>query len=847
MSVKRYQPLLYFSICEPNAYLSRQQLSRTIQVSFFNVDVRISDTKHYNRRLIPTEEDFTIHLLETKSGEPHPDTGILPAFFTAKWVLGLGKPSSLDINIAKPVKVFFSMSRWNRLLYIRNKVLANLRSPLDDSMSIFERLSVITRKSDVSSVQTKSVAKRSKEQYAMFGSFKNQLMGVSNLNVKLAQTVFVFKMNRGAEINLSIGKLKSHLYICNRPERLTNVATLESLTLGVNTNGFQRLLLNPWTISLEVCLFWESWQQHDSNPQIHVTAESDCFVLDISPEQIKCVEMLLQELQEFIAANISETQSTVSSNDHTAFVSLNLDRDQYYKDDLRAGAFQFVDATTNNADELPLPYQVMFWNQNISAMAWRYPQPRALTKVRVFPVPFQLASEEQTNRQLYGNLEYWSDCQGSYLPYVQFALSESEITHLSLPESHPMPVVASTWRVVLCTPNYTNQSADYDYSCVLISSRALAACMRIDSYFNANLVPIANIAIQIAKINISLHNNFNKTTPCIIPNNIKPFACDMAFPETQCFLALNIDNIRSFVTVWNASIAALDFNSTIQCSVLDYTYLTQQNFIEPFTSKLQLSLSNNVNLNLISKPIHFKFGPCVAHTFAVSAQNWHQSWNEDVTNLIIMTHYVLCNDTNLILCFGQAGTDEDIVLLSRHCHLYSWRSQKSKQMLKVGLENKGRIWSKPFNIDSDGTAICIISHENNICVVVTVRSLSATQKQVIFSGQLIFSNMLLEHFEVKVVRAIREDKEREFKQAPKYIVNGQSTPPSLLLDTAEKYFLRLRFFGLESAWSGDIPLLENTKCAQPWLVKGNNYYCYLKVVIIVFVLRQCRYKSVDNF
>lgn len=34
-----------------------------------------------------------------------------------------------------------------------------------------------------------------------------------------------------------------------------------------------------------------------------------------------------------------------------------------------------------------------------------------------------------------------------------------------------------------------------------------------------------------------------------------------------------------------------------------------------------------------------------------------------------------------------------------------------------------------------------------------------------------------------------------------------------------RHFLRVRFFGLDSAWSGDIPLVENTKCTQPWLVK----------------------------
>lgn len=834
INVKRYQPLLFLSIYEPNAYLSRQQLSRTIQLSFFKVDIRISDMKRSGLKTVPCEADFTINLLETKSGEPNPDTGILPALFTAKWVRGLGKPSLLDVNIAKPVKVFFSMARWNQLMQIKDRVLENLKSPLDDTVSLFDRVLLVTNMSrKFEAPPQQKIARTAKEQFSTFTTVSNRLGGVSSLNVKLAQVVFVFNLNRGSEVNLSIGKFKSHLSLCNRPERLTNVAVLESLTLGVKIDGFRKLVLNPWTVSIEVCLFWETWQPMESNPQVQIMVESDCFIVDISPEQTKCVEMLLQELQEFIITNTEDSDGIRSPTENNLFASFPpSERDQHYKDDLRAGAFQFVDTTTNNSDELPLPYQVMFWNQHISAMAWRYPQPRALTKVRIFPVPLQLASEEQTDRQLYGNLEYWSDCQGCYLPYSQFALSESEVTHLRLPESHPLPVVASTWRVVLCTPNHSSQNIDYDYSGVMISSRVLAACMRIDSYFNMSLVPIMNIAIQIAKINISLYNSFNKSVPAEMPNSLKPFVCDMAFPDTHCFLTLNINNIKSYITLWNLHTAAVDISSTIQCSVLDYTYLTQQDFVESFTSKFHISVSDMVNVNFCSKPLHFKFGPCIAHTFVVSAQNWHQSFNKVDPSLVVMTHYVICNDTNLILCFGQAGTDEDILLLSRHCHLYSWRSQKSKHMIKVGLEQNGRIWSKPFLIDIEGTEHCVVSPENNVALIVTVKKLSATQKQVIFSGQLIISNMLLEHFEMKVVKASR-DKEKDFKQALKFIVGGQSTPPSILLDTTEKYYLRLRFFSLECAWSGDIPLLENTKCAQPWLVKGNLSMFAFSAILLV--------------
>lgn len=92
----------------------------------------------------------------------------------------------------------------------------------------------------------------------------------------------------------------------------------------------------------------------------------------------------------------------------------------------------------------------MFWNKNISAMAWRYPQPRALTKVRVFPVPYKitLGSHQQDELQVLCHLEYWSDCRNCYLPYTQFYMSESEVCHLKLPSANPQPTVASSWRVV---------------------------------------------------------------------------------------------------------------------------------------------------------------------------------------------------------------------------------------------------------------------------------------------------------------------------------------------------------------------------------------------------------------
>lgn len=68
--------------------------------------------------------------------------------------------------------------------------------------------------------------------------------------------------------------------------------------------------------------------------------------------------------------------------------------EQQYHDDLQAGAFQFVDAT-GSRDDLPLTYQVMFWaaQSNTPTMAWKYPQPRVITKFCLLPIPFRVSNE----------------------------------------------------------------------------------------------------------------------------------------------------------------------------------------------------------------------------------------------------------------------------------------------------------------------------------------------------------------------------------------------------------------------------------------------------------------------
>lgn len=90
--------------------------------------------------------------------------------------------------------------------------------------------------------------------------------------------------------------------------------------------------------------------------------------------------------------------------------------------------------------------------------------------------------------------------------------------------------------------------------------------------------------------------------------------------------------------------------------------------------------------------------------------------------------------------------------------------------------------------------------------------------QVTLSGQLVLSNLLAEHLECRILPAADETSGPQ-GEGQHLIALGRSTLPSVLFNTKCKMVLRIRFDSSNSVWSGDIPLRENCRSGQPWLVK----------------------------
>jgi hypothetical protein len=86
------------------------------------VSIRSSEQDYIISRGVPRAEDFLSVLLETKSGDPHPDTGIPPAFLTVKWIESAGKVSKIDVELGRPTKIYYSIAQWRFVDAVQKKV-----------------------------------------------------------------------------------------------------------------------------------------------------------------------------------------------------------------------------------------------------------------------------------------------------------------------------------------------------------------------------------------------------------------------------------------------------------------------------------------------------------------------------------------------------------------------------------------------------------------------------------------------------------------------------------------------------------------------------------------------------
>ena len=253
--------------------------------------------------------------------------------------------------------------------------------------------------------------------------------------------------------------------------------------------------------------------------------------------------------------------------------------------------------------ELPLPYQIKIINREVGIICWRYPQPRALHQVIVYPVPMN--TTKSVNIQC--KLEHYAEINGNFVEVCQFTLSENEKTFLKLPQRK---IASAIWRIVM-TQNVvydegssargrdeddettdsmrsaTNEHDDHaaqprsptnglgrtlltTITDVLTDSSYLpgqrvvslpyrlhpkifVACMRVDSMFSAALVPNVEATIDLKPVQLNLFNHVPLQLDRPLPKPFERYRLCRESAEfgAHKFLMLNAHRFRGQCTIYD--------------------------------------------------------------------------------------------------------------------------------------------------------------------------------------------------------------------------------------------------------------------------------------------------------
>ena len=657
------------------------------------------------------------------------------------------------------------------------------------------------------------------------------------LSVETEQIVIKFttQLSKDSDVTLSVSgtHMESTLEVIGSVVTAIQIeARVQNLIAKTKIGIFSNCMVGPWTSKL---LAKASWFEHDPEPFFIFNLMSDRLNFQAGPNHIlalQSVHQYCQKMNLFTRASQPEADAEEEVVEEAAGHS-----EQSYKDDLRAGAFQYVE--TNHVEgNHPKPYQIVF-STNPLCMTWKYPQLRTLMRASVFPVPFRRAAGNLSGPpgdEVTCSLQYWDSCLDCFRTYSEFNLSEHEVIHLDLPitNNRKSMAMSSVWRVLI------DSTGDE----VIVTPRSLVSVMRIDSYVNTNLCPRVQAAFSIKDIRLSLqnHQHFGE---CGLPPDLKRFNLDQGFPLEYTLASVHLDSTSLGADIWSFSSSkklemSLRMKADVSAKHLDFSFMSEHYLILP--CKLEASAfferssdQSSATLSLQGKNLALRFGYFAMHAFLRSASIWKRILNRGNQNrqLVTVTEYLVCNNTQASIRFGQLGTDENLLLRPLESVMYSWRSTKSSLQLKLCVEGLGHWrWCDPYPVQEEGVLVRSIDHGTHLTTVAISIKKSLGQVHVIVNGLISTASLLQDHLEVRAVlhkngpalaagaTVSSEDNKEHHIQQHRTVLGSFRSAPSFILEPGYVQGIKIRLLGIGTPWSGDIPLsLESVSKRKSVLVR----------------------------
>lgn len=797
---------VFMLIDNPNLLISQNQYERSVIVSLFDFKITLDSKNHET-------------LFRTRPGEAE-DSGVPKPFFRAKYLENISKSTELDIQIKRPVKLNFSHTKLKKIQKLINLV--------QDQVCIKEN-----------SENVGKIVSNGKK----FTRIKSQFHDISNINLQTSQIFVKLVAPRQYDFKISLANIKAKSKVFQRPEKIELQLDLNNVTV----RNEALIILHPWTVQFKLKIVQEYWKK--KSPQFHMNVVSNFIKIDFSAISLKNLLFMKNSFEEVFVENSNGSEDRNGNEKKENLIKLNVDRVkikndkrygvEHYQDDLRAGAFQFVETST--LKDLPLPYQIQIVDREIGIICWRYPQPRALQKIKVFPVPFQTASRVSITCKI----EYYSMLKNCFEEFCEFSLTENETKMLDLKNTR---LCSEIWRIKIPKVSLKRDSDfeddDDDYENdeyeFKMHPKVLVACMRIDSYFAQNIIPTVDVFVEIDNLEVNFLNNIKrqdvKKFEESLPEIIKDYNLTDDRVLQHTFLSLQLHNFKLAGYLMDEQFQSYEIESYLSAQIVDYSCFNFVPLIEPFCIKAFADLNHEeINLNWLIDKIPIKFGSSIAHAFFISKLLWERNLQArdslTLPELIVHTKYVICNNTIFPINFGQSRTKEFICLLPQTCTLYSFPCEKFNQKIEIAVCEKNE-WSErsaPVAINKEQVEFLHLI--DNQYFIISIKNISSTQKKVVINGQVSIFNMSKESFRIlykvydKTIDNPDKCESREFD------LNGKgNTSVFGKCFNHSQHSMRLKITSCRKGYSGEIPLREIFTNSKPWEVKGGkiNLLIHLK-------------------
>lgn len=801
-------PFLYITIIQPHAFMTSYPLTQKLEVSCFDVQVKGIATGHYilefENNLIPTPDVFTVPWLETKPGEANAKTGIPPSLYTLTCKDFLNEPGIIHVCLERPIKCNISPSKYLQISSFINSI----------EKCIFKRNNLM--ETDIDKKENKDKT----DTETNIKNFREFINHIKSFEISTVQTVFVIDLGQKSQdlqLTISIENIQGILEKIPKKQTETFKMEFNGLLLKTAYNGHTCPLIGPFTTKLKLITIWKIWHLCSPLPQLLLHIQGDAVILTFGPKQLESLQALQDIILQYIMNKTNDSsQKSLNKNKSTELTRME------WNDDLRKGSFQYIQDTEGIGLD-PQPHEIVFCKEQSgeqSTMTWCYPEPRALIAVTVYPVPLHPSANnseiEESIEKVECSLQYWDKLQNTFINYCNFQLSETSQYNLDLPvicsDSSHIAIVSEIWRIVLF-------NTEEDIKIEILSSGALsplvlAACLRVDSCFDPILIPVLSASMNFELIQISIYNHLKKTAP---PISLYPFNFDGQAPLDQEFVMLSIDGLSLNCKKWYQQFK-FDVLMNIGCEILEYKCLTMQTMFEPFDLQghIYINMENDkppiYEIKLIFHPCFIHLSQSIIHTLNIGIDSWLQILNKSTEiKQILPNYYIICNNTQQTIFFGQIDTDEAVLLSSQKMHLYSWKSHSNKKQIRICLESMKWKWCEAFSIDSNVTLIQTVKNkEYSITLIIKIVSLSNVQKQIIINGQLIISNKLNQNLEVQLQTVNPFLPMREWTGHKLTVgLNKQSTSPSFIFNKNQIGAFRVRLMGLDTPWSESITVNKN--------------------------------------